>query len=183
MTANHTFLQRKPGPSKFHQRAPATLLALILVLASASYAATAQSLAMVEPTAEIPKQDYKTWSLFLVCNPEWLSVDKNADLYGLFQKFQVFGQTIGKDHLAVWFWKSRKSAMDPNLANNVDVERSIRFCKALNLKPSESPHIVVMATYPDEANLPTDFAVFQLTKMSPHDISGLLAKLSDQLLL
>jgi hypothetical protein len=69
------------------------------------------------------------------------------------------------------------------LAANVDVERSVRFCKVLKLKPSESPEIVVMANYPDESSLPKDFAAFQLAQMTPSDISGLLAKLADQLLL
>jgi hypothetical protein len=138
---------------------------------------------MVEPTGDIPRENYKSWSLFLICNPEWLSEEKGKDLYGLYRQFQNFGKTIGKDHLAVWFWKSKKSAMDPSLADNVDVERSIRYCKALNLKPSESPDIVVMTRYPDEADVPKDFAAFQLAKMGPQDISGLLAKLSDQLLL
>jgi len=145
--------------------------------------ASAQDAAMVLTTGKIPKQDYKTWSLFLVCNPAWLSADKSRDLFSLYQQFQNFGRTIGDDHLAVWFWKASKSAYDSNLAENVDVERSTRFCKALQLKPSESPQIVIMASYPDESNLPKDFAVFQLGLMSPTDISGLLAKLSDQLLL
>lgn len=144
--------------------------------------ACGQAFVMVNPTGAIPKQ-YKTWSLFLVCNPEWLSSDKSKDLYALYQQFQNFGRTIGDDHLAVWFWKDKKYANDPNLAANVDVKRSARFCKALQLKPSESPHIVIMASYPDESNLPQEFATFRLAKMTLPDVSGLLGKLSDQLLL
>jgi len=167
-----------------HPVGPVVLLTMLLALTIPVCAASrVQAIATVEPTGEIPRDNYKSWSLFLVCNPEWLSAEKSKDLYGLYQQFQNFGKTIGNDHVAVWFWKSKKNAMDPRLADNVDVERSIRYCKALNLKPSESPHIVVMGSYPDEAAVPKDFAAYQLAKMAPQDISGLLAKLSDQLLL
>lgn len=159
----------------------------ILILASlgilAPTSASSQEFVMVKPTGKIPQERYKTWSLFVVCNPVWLSADKSKDLFSLYQQFQNFGRTIGDDHLAVWFWKEPKSANDPTLNANIDVERSARFCKALQLKPSESPQIIIMASYPDESNLPKDFAAFQLGLMSPTDISALLVKLSDQLLL
>lgn len=145
--------------------------------------ASGQEFVMVKPTGKIPREHYKTWSLFLVCNPAWLSADKSKDLFSLYHQFQNFGRTIGDDHLAVWFWKEPKSADDPNLNANVDVERNVGFCKALQLKPSDSPHIIIMASYPDESNLPKDFAAFQLGLMSPTDISSLLVKLADQLLL
>jgi hypothetical protein len=153
---------------------------MILIL---SPAAEGQDAAVVRPTGEIPKKNYKTWSLFLVCNPAWLTPDKNKDLLSLYQQFQEFGRTIGTDQLAVWFWNAPGYYGDPNLAAKVDVERSVRFCKAFNLKPSESPQIVVTSTYPDLAHPPKEFAAFRLADMSAADISGLLAKLSDQLLL
>lgn len=160
------------------------LTAIVLVSSPTGLSsARSQESAVVIATGDIPKEHYRTWSLFLVCNPEWLSPDRSKDLFSLYQQFRNFGRTIGDDHLAVWFWKDTKSPNDPNLTANVDVERSVRICKALRLKPSEGPHIVIMASYPDEKNLPRDFAAFQLGQMNPPDISGLLAKLSDQLLL
>jgi hypothetical protein len=183
-------MQRSPSSlqtTRSFRRYCLRLLCTVLALASTGTLSApislAQAAAMVTPTGEIPKEHYKTWSLFLVCNPAWLSAEKSKDLFSLYQQFQNFGRTIGDDHLAVWFWKDPKSPYDPNLAANVDVERSVRFCKALQLKPSQSPEIVIMANYPDESNLPKEFAAFQLGLMSPTDISGLLAKLSDQLLL
>jgi len=142
-----------------------------------------QALERVSPTGQISREHYKTWSLFLVCSPDWLAPEKSADLYRLYTKFESFGRTIGDDNLAVWFWKGEKRADDPSLAKNVDVERSARICKVLQLKPSASPYLVVTANYPDESNFPKQFAVFELGKLSPSDISSLLAKLTDQLVL
>ena len=42
---------------------------------------------------------------------------------------------------------------------------------------------VITSTYPDPANPPKEFAAFRMADMSAPDIGGLLAKLSDQLLL
>ena len=106
-------------------------------------------------------------------------------MYGLYQQFEIFGRTIGQDKAAVWFWISRRFANDPALAENVDVERSVRFCQAWKLTPSEGPHLVVTTTYPDEANLssgiPKGSAVYGLANMSSKEISDLLAKLTDEL--
>ncbi len=157
---------------------------MLCTFAFGSTEAHGQAIAeVVRSTAQIPRDHYKTWSLFLVCNPEWLAPAKSKDLYALYAQFQSFGRTIGDDHVAVWFWKAEKRVDDPNLAANVDVERSVRICQALKLKPSSSPHILVMASYPDESKLPTDFAVFELSKMTAPDIFSLLSKLTDQLVL
>jgi len=143
-----------------------------------------QRVEIVSKTGKIPK-NFKTYSLFLVCNPQWLAPEKSASLYTLYRDFENFGRTIGEDHAAVWFWKAQQPANDPALANNVDVERSVHFCQAWKLKPSEGPHLVVTAVYPDESDLssglPKGSAVYTLGNMTPTDISGLLMKLTDQL--
>jgi hypothetical protein len=146
--------------------------------------APAQAPVEVPRTEKIPK-GFKTYSLFLVCNPEWLDAEKAEGLYKLYLQFQNFGRAIGEDHLAVWFWKALSPVGDRDLAKNVDVERSIRFCQAWKLKPSAGPHLVVSSTYPDEselsAGLPKNSAVFELGKMAPKDISSLLAGITDEL--
>ncbi|QNI33893.1 hypothetical protein H7849_08295 [Alloacidobacterium dinghuense] len=140
--------------------------------------------ALLPPTGPIPKS-YKSYSLFLICNPQWLAPEKSGGLYDLYLNFQAFGRTIGDDQLAVWFLKSWSHSFDPALANEIDVERSVRFCKAWGLKPSAGPHIVVTTTYPDESKLsdglPKNSAVFELGNMSPNQISDLITKLTDEL--
>jgi hypothetical protein len=148
-----------------------------------------QDAARVEQKETIPK-GYKSYSLFLVCNPQWLDHrqgDKNSDqLFRLYQQFDNFGRTIGSDNVAVWFWVSKGSAKRTEArAEDVDVERSVRFCQAWHLKPSAGPHIVVTSTYPVElelsSGLPKDSAVFELGNMESAQISKLLAKLTDEL--
>jgi hypothetical protein len=148
-----------------------------------------QDSARVERKEAIPKR-YKTYSLFLICNPQWLEHrqgDKNSDqLYRLYQQFDTFGRTIGSDNVAVWFWTSPgNTARTKASPEDVDVERSVRFCQAWHLKPSAGPHIIVSSTYPDESNLssglPKDSAVFELGNMDSNEVSKLLAKLTDEL--
>jgi hypothetical protein len=148
-----------------------------------------QEKAEVERKGAIPK-GYKTYSLFLICNLEWLEQrqgDKNSSqLYQLYQQFDNFGRTIGSDNVAVWLWTSAGNTPRTKAsAEDVDVERSIRFCQAWHLKPSAGPHVVVTSTYPDEsklsAGLPRDSAVFELGNMESKEISKLLAKLTDEL--
>jgi hypothetical protein len=133
---------------------------------------------------DIPR-NFKSYSLFLVCNPQWLAPEKSEGLYALYKTFDRFGRTIGRDNAAVWFWKEKRAAHDPQLAENLDVERSVQFCQAWRLKPSEGPHLVVTTVYPDETSLssglPKGSAVYSLGNMSSTDISGLLAKLTDEL--
>jgi hypothetical protein len=147
--------------------------------------AYAQDSARVAPPEAIPRNQYKTWSLFLVCNPEWLGPEKAPDLYSLYQQFGAFGRAIGDDHLAVWFWKSRIIENDPKIADKVDVERSVRFCRKFQLQPSSSPYVFITTSYPDESRLviPKDYAFFELAKMKSADISKLLTKLTDELVL
>lgn len=154
------------------------ILGLIVLMVSVR--CFGQDRAEVPATGTIPKAGYKTWSLFLVCNPEWLVPPKASNLGDLYSQFDAFGRSIGDDNLAVWFWKAEKG---PKLAQNVDVERSIRFCKLFHLKPSSSPDLVVTSSYPDEANPPKDFAVFELGNMSSSDLTKLLENLTDQLVL
>lgn len=158
------------------------LVAMVLVLLM-SRSVAGQAFEMIAPTGQISREGYKTWSLFLVCNPDWLLPEKSSELFHLYWQFQVFGRTIGDDNLAVWFWKERAASDDPRLAENVDVERSIRFCRELNLRPSLGPHLVMMHEYPDETALPSERMVFELGGLEAIEISRLLRRLTDELLL
>jgi hypothetical protein len=134
---------------------------------------------------------YDTYSLLLVCNPQWLGPERIGDLGKLYRQFGNFGRAIGNGHVAVWFWKNNAKAsfdvamgdaQSSKFANELDVERSVRFCKAWKLKPSAGPHLIVTSTYPSEfLGLPKDSAVYALGNMAPNEISALLAKLTDEL--
>lgn len=168
----------------------------VLSLAVMFFALACCTVGFAQDSAEVSRNDkipegYQTYSLFLICNPQWLDQDKRADLHNLYNQFKNFGRAIGDDHLAVWFWKTQGRTRDDNgnlgqLAQDVDVELSVRFCKSWKLKPSASPHLVVTSTYPStsffSSGLPKNTAVFELGNMAPKDISSLLAKITDDLI-
>lgn len=142
-----------------------------------------QASALVEPTQQIPRDSYKTWSLFLVCTPDWVATGKAAELRNLYWRFQAFGDAIGGDNLAVWFWKQRMDVDDVRLSENVDVARSAEYCRVLALAPSKGPYLVVTNTYPELNPAPRDRAVYTLGGLSQADLAALLNTLTDQLLL
>lgn len=159
------------------------LVLSILALATPQRTYPAQAIALVVSTGKIPKH-FKTYTLFLICNPNWLAPAENQDLYSLYMGFERFGRAIGDDNAAVWFWKTDKGLP---VASSVDVERSVHFCQAWKLKPTSGPHIVFLSSYPDEkhlsSRLPKQSAVFELGAMNQSQISDLLGKLTDQLVL
>lgn len=168
------------------RRLKAVFVLIVLVILLPGDVARAQNWsAVVGPTGKIPEAKYKSWSLFLVCNPEWLSAERGGDLEQLYYQFINFGRAIGDDHDAVWFWRSAVSLPNPGpgLGAKVDVERSAKFCKAFNIKPSSSPSVLITDTYPDPAKPSKKYAVYELGGMKPNDISALLASVTDQLLL
>ncbi len=116
----------------------AILIAAALSIGPVGPSAAGQdAVELVSPTAQIPRGMYKTWSLFLVCNPDWVAPDRSTDLANLYRRFKSFGDAIGRDNLAVWFWKRRVPVNDPQLVENVDVARSAEFCRALGRAPRE----------------------------------------------
>jgi hypothetical protein len=159
------------------------LFAVALLISGAAPSAGQAAVELVSPTAQIPRGAYKTWSLFLVCNPDWVAPEKSTDLANLYRRFKSFGDAIGRDNLAVWFWKRQVRVSDPRLAENVDVARSAEFCGALGRAPSKGPYLVVTHTYPNVAAFPAERAIFELGGLQPADLAKLLNTLTDRLLL
>lgn len=130
---------------------------------------------------------YKTYSLFLICNLEWLSPSGASDLDDLHQQFEMFGRAIGESNAALWFSGHETGAEQHPLVGHhvsVNVERMISFCQAWKLTPSLGPHIVVTSSFPDVGSgIPNDSAVYELAHMRPTEISKLLAKLTDHLVM
>jgi hypothetical protein len=94
---------------------------------------------------EIPK-NYKTWALFLVCDPSWLARTANskANLRLLHDQFVGFGNAIGKHNAAIWFYSHNST--DPS---DYDGQRASDYCAMYDLKPDENPAVVVTTKYPD----------------------------------
>jgi len=163
--------------------------ALVLAVSATPVLSIPQTVLPLGNKLPIPS-GYKSYSFFLICNPEWLDPSKSADLTDLYNKFLAFGRSIGDDQAAVWFWKTQVPQgweKQKSPADVIDVERSIKFCRAWNLAPSEGPYLVVTAAKPDESNLATAIpdgrAEFKLGGLKATEISKLLGRLTDALLL
>jgi hypothetical protein len=143
-------------------------------------AARGQDKARVVSTGPVPHNGYKTWSLFLVCNPAWATSEREQDLAKLYESFKAFGDAIGDANLAVWF--STRGTLQTS-SPELDAARSARYCRVLQLKPSLGPYLVITDSYPDEAVMPSDRAVYELGGLGPRAIGELLGKLADDLLL
>ena len=161
----------------------AILFAAAFLIGEAAPSTRQATAELVDPTAQIPRGSFKTWSLFLICNPDWVGPERSADLANLYRRFKPFGDAIGRDNLAVWFWKRRTPVDDPRLAENVDVARSAEFCAALGRAPSQGPYLVVTTAYPDIAAFPKERAIFEVGGLQPAELAKLLTTLTDQLLL
>jgi len=119
------------------------VLSLLIVLAAAAVQLAPKPVPTRSGTA-IPDAPYRSWSLFLVCNPEWLTTSKGKDLQDLFERFEAFAETTGEDHAAVWFFRQ-----DRKKADDLDTARMTKYCGHFGLVPSQGPHIVVTTVHPD----------------------------------
>lgn len=160
--------------------------AALIAFALFGVAGPVQAQARVEivgAIGEIPDAPFETWTLFLVCNPDWATPDRSTDLARLYTRFRTFGDAIGAENLAVWFWTEETTLDDPRLNERVNVARSAEYCQALQLRPSLGPYLVVTRDYPRLDAFPADRAVFELGGRDPAAIATLLNALTDALLL
>jgi hypothetical protein len=132
------------------------------------------------PGEPIPK-NFKSWSLFLTCNYQWLLTENQEKLADVYRHFRKFGDSIGSQHLALWLWKRRPNPAKIT-ADDIDVDRNAAFCTKLKVPPSKSPYIVVMTSYPDLNATELKYEVLiEVSNLSLEDIDRLISILTDQL--
>lgn len=154
-----------------------------LLLGTGTPRCAAADTAMPSQGEPIPQKGYKSWSLFLITNPEWLMDQSNDKLTALYQQFNAFGDAIGTDNLAVWFWA--QPPQTNQMYKAVDVKRSVAFCQRLKLKPSEGPYVLVMTEYPgksvlsDSSSFPTNTANLLVIKLNGTDAASTTRLLND----
>jgi hypothetical protein len=154
-----------------------TFLAAAIPVLSGGAQASAQEAFEVVPTVEIPA-GYDSWSLFLVCNPAWIAANGDEGIQGLFETYRLFGDAIGPENLAIWFWK--EAALVPT-AELTDLSRSSEYCGRYELLPSKSPFVLVTTDYPDAAEV-GEYFVVSLNGLTAEESAEVLATLTDQLL-
>lgn len=131
---------------------------------------------------------YGSYSLFLICNPEWIrKLDDDLNAFNpLYRNYRAFGKAIGSKHLAVWFWKrvtwetlvgdvSKKSGQ-----HEYDVDRAIGYCSKYKLRPSRGPYILVTTSYPDSESLSENFFTIDLGDLNERSSLKMLSTLADQ---
>lgn len=124
---------------------------------------------------------YDTWSLFLICNDSWARPESPERLEALWREFTRFGRTIGRNHLAVWFWERHPRWGSDEVYEDIDVERSATYCDTYDLPPSRSPHVLVLAEYPEIDRQAESFHVIELAGTPLDEIERFLAELADTL--
>src|ERR1700737_4544399 len=87
-------------------------LCVICVIGSGISRAQAQASVNVLTYQDIPRicvefcaeeRPYKSWSLFLICNPRWMLENGDKGIRDLFIAYYAFSRAIGPYNLAVWF--------------------------------------------------------------------------------
>lgn len=131
------------------------------------------------PSKYTESPPFKSWSLFLICNPAWLLPDREDDIRALYARYRTFGKAIGDKHLAIWFRKEKRT--QERVQEELDVERSAELCAKFRLLPSESPHVLVTTKYPGLAEPLGNYFVLKLRGLKPKQIEKVLAVLADQL--
>jgi hypothetical protein len=150
-------------------------LLLLLTIVMDGRTARGQALAPLLPEEEVPL-NYTTATVFLICNQSWLLAENEQNLVTLYAYYEAFGRALGPDHVAVWFWNNDPDFGD-GLADDIDIDRSVRMCQELGLTPSRGPHVIV-ATRWDR-----DHLMLELNGLGSQQIQKLLESLADQILL
>jgi hypothetical protein len=146
---------------------------LLTVLPAQPHAQDRVETTLGEP---IPR-NYQSWSLFLVCNPQWIIGKGDPGIRERFKAYRAFGSAIGPQNLAIWFWK--KPVQNPTV-EDTDIDRMSSYCTRFGLTPSETPQVVATTHYPDDSKL-GDRVVANLNG-NPEKGARLLSALADQLL-
>ena len=127
---------------------------------------------------------YKTWTLFLVNNPEWFLDRSKAGLVEFYKIYHAFGEVIGFANVAIWFTETLEddtNSVPSKTALNYDALRAAEYCMHYGLAAEDSPHVIVTSHYPDLNASPTDFASISLGGLDQLRSRRLLTSLVKQI--
>jgi hypothetical protein len=166
---------------KIALRLPPIVLSICYVLMFTGHTKADDWRPLVETQSITDSPLIKSWSLLLICNPNWLSENQGTDgMYSLFRQFEYFGRSIGHDNLAIWFMKK---PFDYNNSKGIetDIDRSGAYCARYKLRASDSPLVLVTTRHPDDPNV-GDYFVVKLNGLNSSDSGRVLTDLADQML-
>lgn len=152
-------------------------VACLVALASGRHQAAAEELrtAVPLPPGQPIPEGFKTWALFLVCNPAWLGDDaaSRERMLKLHSAFMGFGRSLGSRNAAVWF------AGPSGRPENYDADRASDYCATYRLSGLRSPYVVITSRYPTETGAPGDFAAISMAGLNADNTLTLLGELAD----
>lgn len=132
------------------------------------------------------RRPFRSWSLFLISNPGWLSPSGTDQIALLYEAYTGFARAIGKDHAAVFFWKKQPESsggklVGADLAAQLDASRCAEYSTAFKLDISQSPHVIVTTQLPSPNTGLGHSLVLQLGGLQPSSAQQLLTLLAAQL--
>jgi hypothetical protein len=130
---------------KIHSHLTASCLIAAILVSVTPTTVHAQAAARVLTTDPIP-MGFRSYSLFLICNPRWILANGDEGIGKLFNAYTVFGATIGPENLALWFAKAPGWTA---MTENTDIERMSTYCQKFGLLPSATPQVVTTTHHPD----------------------------------
>lgn len=125
------------------------------------------------------EEKFDSWALFLICSPKMLKQSSTKSIAALFEQFSAFGKALGPDNAAVWFVK-RRTAKTPDSLDNLDIDRSVRYCSKFQLDRAQGPHIVITKTYPKISGDVAPSLVVKLGGLSEASVQNVLTALTTQ---
>lgn len=174
---NHRVFRKKFLMSLFF-----TSLTLVVSLAPISGEAQDAEEMLSSRDEPIPKE-YESWSLFLICNHEWLLPSNQMKIDSLYDNFKSFGRAIGPKHVAIWFTSDDSSDNEWDSEHYPDIDRSRAYCMKFGLLPSRSPYVLLLTTHPDDLQPGERYRrnLIELANSSSGEIASLLGGLADVL--
>jgi hypothetical protein len=121
--------------------------------------------------AELPA-GLESYSLFLIPDPRWRDDEFANERADLWEAFHSFGRSIGDLHAAIWFLDQE---------DNVDVERSQRYCRRFNLSYNDGPYLITVGKRPDLLEPNDEVIVVRMGGIAPERILSVLNRLSQDL--
>jgi len=127
------------------------------------------------PSGEIVR--FTTWSLFLVCDPTWGSVEEREDLIRLYTAYINIGIAANKDHAPLWPFRVTPGGD----ASEIDPSKSRPYCEALRLDPSHAPFVIITAHPPDSIGPSDPKILLSFGNRRGQDITTMLLALSERM--
>lgn len=118
----------------------------------------------------------KTWSLFLICSPEWLNRQTPEELVRLYNAYLSVATASDDRNIPLWPFK----AVSGGRAQDIDAAKSRPYCESLNL--SDGPFVVITATPPDALKRSVPKVLIAFNGADAEAINATLLRLSERLI-